>query len=98
MQLDFLLFKIKLKLIMVFCIFLGYQDLQTTTTVIFLECSEGFYRVNGSDVCTPSCHTWTEYSKDLSIFVNVVVCISAVAGFLVSVADIVFSCLSYKRM
>ena len=68
------------------------------TTVEVLKCSEGFYRENNSIACQPSCHAWKLYKREVSIFIDVVVFISAVIGFLAAVAVISISCLVHKRM
>ena len=66
-----------------------------------LECREGFYREDpssASDVCLPSCHSWLEYSKQLSIFIDVVIVLSALIGFVVAILVLVISILRRKRM
>ena len=71
---------------------------RNATTIAVQECSEGFYRENGSSICIPSCHTWLQYSRGLSISYDVVVFISAFIGYLISTVIIVLSYLVRKRM
>ena len=68
------------------------------TIMEVLECSEGFYQENGSSICTPSCYTWRQFSKTVSILQDVIIFVSAFIGFVAAVAVIVISCLLHKRM
>ena len=76
----------------------NHQGSPNATALEVLECSKGFYRDNGSSACIPNCHTWKEYSDQLSLFMDVMVLIAAVIGFLASVAVLVISCLTHKRV
>ena len=80
------------------CFVEEHQSFHNATTPELLDCSEDFYRENGSSVCVPSCHTWAVDSEDIATVLRVTVFISAVIGFLVSLMNIIISCLSYKRM
>ena len=74
------------------------QSFLNGTSVAVLDCSDGFCQENGSSICIPSCYTWTQFSKGLSIFRDVVSFTFAFLGFVVAAAIIVISCLVHKRM
>lgn len=63
-----------------------------------LPCSEGFYREDPSSICVPSCFSWLQYSKAVSISIDVMVFLTAFLGFGAAVAVIVVSFLRRKRM
>ena len=64
-----------------------------------LECSDGFYRENGSQICIPSCYSFRLYGKKLAITVDVIVCLFIIViGGIVSAAIQIISCLKPKRM
>ena len=71
---------------------------RNATTIAVRECSEGFYRENGSSICIPSCHTWLQHNRGLSIFLDVVIFIFIFIGFLTSAVVIVLSYFVRKRM
>ena len=71
---------------------------ETELEIHELECSEDFYRENGSSICIPSCHTWAEISKDRADLNYYTIISSAVIGFLICVADITLSCIYFKRL
>ena len=89
----------RLAVVPLYCLyFIGNENFLNGTTVTVLECSEGFYQENGSSVCTPSCYTWTQYSKELSLFLDAVSIIFTLIALLGALAVIIISCLVYKRM
>ena len=63
-----------------------------------LQCSEGFFRKGSSGGCMPNCFSFLQYKKGVSIFIDVVVFISAFIGFFTGLSVIVISCLRFKRM
>ena len=71
---------------------------QNKTTKKVLECSHGFYQENGSQLCIPSCYTFTEYEESLSIAIDVMLGVTVFVGFLSAIAVIVISCLRHRRM
>jgi len=71
---------------------------QEASNEIDLVCSDGFFREENSSICLPSCHSWYQYSREVTIAADVVVVLSAVLGFSVAVIAIVLSCLCHKRM
>ena len=84
----------------IFCLNLvGNHQSQNETTVAVMECSEDFYRENGSSICVPSCYTWTQYSsKLLSNILDVILFTSTFLGFVAGVAVILLSFHQYKRV
>ena len=72
--------------------------LQNKTTAKILECSRGFYQENGSQICIPSCYSWTAYGKTLSISVDVMLGVTAFIGLLSAIAVLVISGLRHHRM
>ena len=73
-------------------------SLLNETTVAVLECTEGFYQENSSNICTPSCYTWKQHNKVLSIFLDMMSLTSSLIAFLAAAAVIIISCLVHKRM
>ena len=71
---------------------------EDSAAVKTLECTQGFYRENGSSVCIPSCHAWTEYEPTISIVIDVILFMAALVGFLAAVAVLVISVVRRKRM
>ena len=63
-----------------------------------LDCREGFYREEPGGNCLPSCYTWLQNPKAVSITIDVVLFITAFVGFWAAVAVIVISLLRRKRM
>ncbi len=63
-----------------------------------LECSEDFFRENGSQTCVPSCYSWRQYDKKLSIGIDTAVIFMAVIGGIAAVTILIISCLKSKRM
>ncbi len=69
-----------------------------TRTPTLLPCRDDFYREEGSDSCVPSCATWHEYSQIEVIFIDVVIILSTVIGFIAGLAVVVFSIIRFERM
>ena len=65
-----------------------------------LQCQEGFSCsvVGNASVCLPVCGRWEEQSRSTVVAIDVVVIISAVIGFVSSVAVFVISCIRWDRM
>ena len=63
-----------------------------------LQCREGFFRQDPSSFCEPSCHSWLQYPKAESIFIDVVVFLTAFIGFVVAIVVLVISVVRRKRM
>jgi len=78
--------------------FASSQSSEDTVTEKTLECTQGFYRENGSSMCIPSCHMWTELEPTVSIAIDVIVCFAALTGFLSAIAVLVISIVRRKRM
>ena len=72
--------------------------LNSSDTELFLPCEENFFRENGSDTCVPECGVWSEYSYVDLVVTDMVILVSAVIGFVSSIAVLVISCIRYKRM
>ncbi len=70
---------------------------QSSPTAL-LECSEFFFRENGSQVCVPNCYTWSQYGRKPAMFIDGVVIFMAVIGSTAAVIILVISCLKPKRM
>ena len=68
------------------------------TDPLLLNCEESFFRENGSDTCVPECGVWSEYSYVDLVITDMVILVSALIGFVSSIAVIVISCIRYKRM
>ncbi len=80
----------------IWCLFLDNN--QSLPDDSLLECSDSFYRENGSQVCVPSCYSWSQYGRNLSIGIDAVVIFMAVIGGSASITILIISCLKLKRM
>jgi len=74
------------------------SNIPDTVTVKTLECTQGFYLENGSSVCIPSCHKWTQYEPNLSTALDVIVLLCALVGLIAAIVALVLSVISRKRM
>ena len=63
-----------------------------------LDCSEGFYRDDSSQICVPDCYSWSQYDRNLTVAITAVVIFLAVVGSTAAVSILVISCLKRKRM
>ena len=65
-----------------------------------LQCQEGFscIAVNNASICLPVCGSWEEYPRATVVGIDVVVILSAVIGFVSSIAVLVISCIRWNRM
>ena len=65
-----------------------------------LQCHEGFscIAVNNASICLPVCGSWEEYPRATVVGIDVVVILSAVIGFVSSIAVLVISCIRWNRM
>ena len=73
-------------------------DKSNATSAVPFECSDGFYRENGSQICTPSCYSWHQYEKELSLSFDVSVCLITIVGTIAGTAILIIACLRPKRM
>ena len=72
---------------------------EDSATVKTLECTQGFYQENGSSVCVPSCHAWTEHEgTTISAAIDITVFVTALIDFFAAIAVIVISIIRHKRM
>ena len=62
-----------------------------------LRCAKGFY-YNSCGVCLPSCHTWVQFSRDVSIAIDVIIFMSVFTGFVVGLVVLVMSILRQNQM
>ncbi len=62
------------------------------------ECSDGFYRKNGSCLCHPSCYTFKQQSQFLTSAIDVSVISVATIGLVAAITAIIIALLRYKRM
>ena len=69
-----------------------------TSTVEMLECSDGFYRENGSLICIASCYDWEKYGRVTTIAWNVIFLIFVVLGTIAVIVILIFGCVDSKRM
>ena len=78
------------------------DDYQTTKDQmkheVIRDCSEGFYRDNGSTRCIPNCYTWTQFSKSHLLFHNSTIIIAAVSGLIAAVVAAILSCFGHKEL
>ena len=65
-----------------------------------LQCQEGFScsAEKNASVCLPVCGSWEQYPHNTVVAIDVVVIISAVIGFVSSIAVLVISCIRWNRM
>ena len=65
-----------------------------------LQCQEDFScsSVGNASLCLPVCGRWEEYSRSTVVAIDVVVILSAVIGFVSSIAVLVISCIRWNRM
>ena len=65
-----------------------------------LQCHEGFscIAVSNASICLPVCRSWEEYPRATVVAIDVVVILSAVIGFVSSIAVLVISCIRWNRM
>ena len=69
-----------------------------TSTLEILECSDGFYRENGSSICIPSCYDWDEFGRVNTIAIDVIFHIFVVLGTIACIFILIFGCVDSKRM
>ncbi len=69
-----------------------------STAMELLPCEEDFFRDNKSGRCVPRCGIWSEYSTVDLVTTDAIILLTAVIGFIASVAVIVISLMRYKRM
>ena len=65
-----------------------------------LQCQKGFScsAERNASVCLPVCGSWEQYPRSTVVAIDVVVIISAVIGFVSSIAVLVISCIRWNRM
>ena len=65
-----------------------------------LQCQEGFSctAVSNASICLPVCGSWEEYPRATVVAIDVFVILSAVIGFVSSIAVLVISCIRWNRM
>jgi len=74
------------------------SKIQDTVTLKTLNCTRGFYQENGSSVCIPSCHIWTENKPAASKAIDVILLFSHLVGFVTTIAVLIISVVKRKRM
>jgi len=62
------------------------------------NCSDGFYRENGSLACIASCYTWVQYDNLTAVVIDVLIGLSGVVAFLGAIVVIVLAGLQYKKV
>ena len=65
---------------------------------VIRDCSEGFYKDNGSTRCIPNCYTWTQSSKSQILFYNSIIVISCICGLIAAAVAATFSCFGHKEL
>jgi len=63
-----------------------------------LNCSEGYYQKDSSQICIPDCYTWNLYDKSLSLTITVIVILMAVVGSTAAVSILIISFLKPTKM
>ena len=63
-----------------------------------LECSDGYYRENGSQICIPSCYSWHQYERRVSLAFDVVICLSAVIGGIAGILILIIAGFRPKKV
>ena len=68
----------------------------TASDVCTIECNDQFYCSN--NICKPHCARFREYSKEVTVAVDVMIIIGNIVGLLGGIAVLIISVMKRKRM
>ena len=71
---------------------------QQTITCNNITCREGFYCIEGANICNPSCHTWNQYPRSTNIAIDFLVLTAACIGVVTGVGVLVVAGLRWKKV
>lgn len=71
---------------------------QASITCNNITCREGFYCIEGANICNPNCHTWNQYPRATNIAIDTLVLISASLGIIAAVGVVTVAGLRWKKV